>query len=80
MDAISGFTALFNNLLNVLVAVSIPAAALFFGWGAVTYMSAGGSAKQMESGKMAMFNSVAGLALVLLAKVVISTIQAALGH
>jgi hypothetical protein len=80
MDAISGFTALFNNLLNVLVAVSIPAAALFFGWGAVTYMSAGGSSKQMENGKMAMFNSVAGLALVLLAKVVISTIQAALGH
>lgn len=80
MDAISGFTSLFSNLLNVMVAVSLPAAALFFGWGAITYMSAGGSARQMETGKTAMFNAVAGEALVLLAKVVVSTISAALGH
>jgi hypothetical protein len=75
MDAIN---QLFTNLLNVGMGAAVAVAAFFLMWGAFVYMSAGGSPHQMERGKSAMFNALAGLAIVLAAKVIVGMIQAAL--
>ena len=70
---------LFTNLLNVGVGVAVTVAAFFLMWGAFVYMSAGGSPHQMERGKSAMVNALAGLAIVLSARVIAGMIQSALG-
>ena len=77
MDAIN---VLFTNLLNIGVAVAATVASFFLMWGAFMYMSASGSPHQMERGKSAMFNAIAGLAIVLSARVVAGMIQSALGR
>ena len=59
MEAIN---SLFTNLLNVGLGVAVTVAAFFLMWGAFIYMSAGGSPHQMERGKSAMMNALAGLA------------------
>ncbi len=71
--------ALFTSLLNVGVGVGVTVAAFFLMWGAFIYMSAGGSPHQMERGKSAMFNALAGLAIVLSARVIAGMIQSAIG-
>lgn len=76
MEAING---LFSNLLNIGLGVAVTVAAFFLMWGAFMYMSAGGSPRQMESGKSAMVNAIAGLAIVLSARVVAGMVQSALG-
>lgn len=76
MEAING---LFTNLLNIGLGVAVTVAAFFLMWGAFMYMSAGGSPRQMESGKSAMVNAIAGLAVVLSARVVAGMVQSALG-
>ena len=76
MDAIN---TLFTNLLNIGVGVGVTVAAFFLMWGAFVYMSAGGSPHQMERGKSAMVNALAGLAIVLSARVIAGMIQSALG-
>ena len=70
--------ALFTSLLNVGVGVGVTVAAFFLMWGAFVYMSAGGSPHQMERGKAAMVNALAGLAIVLSARVIAGMIQSAL--
>src|SRR6266852_2145624 len=62
--------SLFTNLLNIGTGVAVTVAAFFLMWGAFLYMSASGSPHQMERGKSAMFNALAGLAVVLAAKVI----------
>ena len=76
MEAIN---ALFLNLLNIGLGVAVTVAAFFLMWGAFMYMSAGGSPRQMESGKSAMVNAIAGLAVVLSARVIAGMVQSALG-
>jgi hypothetical protein len=76
MEAING---LFNNLLNVGLGVAVTVSAFFLMVGAFMYMSAGGSPRQMESGKSAMVNALFGLAVALSARVVAGMIQNALG-
>ena len=76
MDQIN---ALFENLLNIGTGVGVAVAAFFVMWGAFLYMSAGGSPRQMEQGKTAIVNALAGLAIVLLARVIASLIQQAMG-
>ena len=71
--------ALFTSLLNVGVGVGVTVSAFFLMWGAFMYMSAGGSPRQMESGKSAMVNAIAGLAVVLSARVIAGMVQSALG-
>ena len=70
---------LFTNLLNVGVGVAVTVADFFLMWGAFVYMSAGRSPHQMERGKSAMVNALAGLAIVLSARVIAGMIQSALG-
>ena len=70
---------LFNNLLNIGLGVAVAVSAFFVMWGAFLYMSAGGSPHQMERGKAAIANALAGLAIVLLARVIAGTIQSAMG-
>ena len=77
MEAING---LFTNLLNIGLGVAVTIASFFIMWGAYLYMSAGGSPHQMERGKSAMVNAIAGLAIVLSARVVAGMIQSALGR
>ena len=76
MDAING---LFTNLLNIGLGVAVTVAAFFLMWGAFLYMSAGGSPHQMERGKSAMVNALAGLAIVLSARVIAGLLQSAIG-
>ena len=76
MAAING---LFTNLLNIGVGVAVTVAAFFLMWGAFLYMSAAGSPHQMERGKSAMVNALAGLAIVLSARLIAGLIQTALG-
>jgi hypothetical protein len=76
MEAING---LFTNLLNIGLGVAVTVAAFFLMVGAFMYMSAGGSPRQMESGKAAMVNALFGLAVALSARVVAGLIQNALG-
>ena len=69
--------ALFGNLLAIGTGVAVAVAAFFVMWGAFLYMSAGGSARQMEAGKTAIQNALAGLAIVLLARVLAGIVQGA---
>lgn len=74
MNAIN---TLFTNLLNVGLGVAVTVAAFYLMVGAFIYMSAGGSPHQMERGKSAMLNALAGLAIVLAARVIAGMIQSA---
>jgi len=76
LDAINN---LFTNLLNIGLGVAVTVAAFFLMWGAFIYMSAGGNPHQMERGKSAMVNALAGLAIVLSARVLAGLIQSSLG-
>ena len=71
--------ALFENLLNIGIGVAAAVAAFFVMWGAFLYMSAAGSPRQMEQGKSAIVNALAGLAIVLLARVIAGMVQDAMG-
>lgn len=69
---------LFENLLNIGTGVGVAVSAFFVMWGAFMYMSASGSPRQMEQGKSAIVNALAGLAIVLLARVISGMIQDAM--
>ena len=71
--------ALFDGLLNLGAGIAVTACAFFLMWGAFVYMSAGGSPRQMESGKAAMSNALLGLAIALSARVIAGLIQQSLG-
>ena len=75
MDQIN---SLFENLLNIGTGVGVVVAAFFFMVGAFMFMSAGGNPRQMEGGKSAMVNALAGLALVLMARIIAGMIQEAM--
>lgn len=70
--------ALFTNLLNIGVGVAVTVAAFFILWGGFLYMSAGGSPRQMEQGKSAIVNALAGLAIALSARVIAGMIQSSI--
>ena len=76
MEAIN---SLFTNLLNIGVGVAVTVAAFALMWGGFTYMTAAGSPRQMESGKSAIINAIAGLGIVLSARVIAGMIKSALG-
>ncbi len=67
--------ALFGNLLNVGTGVAAAVSAFFVMWGAFLYMTAAGSARQMEAAKAAIVNALGGLAIVLLARVIAGIVQ-----
>ncbi|HWO74271.1 MAG TPA: pilin [Dehalococcoidia bacterium] len=69
---------LFENLLNIGTGVGVAVSAFFVMWGAFMYMSASGSPRQMEQGKSAIVNALAGLAIVLMARVIAGMIQDAM--
>ena len=75
----AAINTLFPNLLNIGLGVAVTVAAFFLMYGAFLYMSAGGSPHQMERSKSAMFNALAGLAIVLSARVIAGMIQSAIG-
>ncbi|MCL5107369.1 MAG: pilin [Chloroflexi bacterium] len=76
MEAIN---TLFTNLLNIGLGAAVTVAAFFLMWGAFVYMSAAGSPHQMERGKSAMVNAIAGLVIVLSARIIAGMIQSSLG-
>ena len=78
MNGVDQINRLFETLLNVGTAVGATAAAFWLMWGAFVYMSAGGSPRQMESGKAAMQNALIGLAVVLTARVLADLVQSSL--
>ena len=76
MDQIN---TLFNNLLDIGMGVGVAVSAFFVMWGAFLYMSASGSPHQMERAKGAIVNALAGLAIVLMARIIAGMIQSAIG-
>jgi len=70
---------LFNNLLDIGMGVGVAVSAFFVMWGAFLYMSASGSPHQMERAKGAIVNALAGLAIVLMARIIAGMIQSAIG-
>jgi hypothetical protein len=76
---VEAINTLFTNLLAIGTDVAVTVAAAFLAWGAFIYMSAGGSPHQMERGKSAMMNALAGLAIVLAARTIAVMIQSAIG-
>ncbi|MPZ49977.1 MAG: hypothetical protein GEU75_11900 [Dehalococcoidia bacterium] len=77
MDQIN---SLFENLLNIGTGVGVTVSAFFVMWGAFQYMAASGNPRQMESGKSAIVNALAGLAIVLMARVIAGMIQEAMAN
>jgi hypothetical protein len=59
--------------------VGAAVAAFFVMWGAFLSMSAAGSPHQMERGKAAIVNALAGFAIVLLARVIAGIVQDSIG-
>ena len=70
---------LFANLLTLGLTIAVSVSAFFLMWGAFIYMSAGGSPRQMESGKTAMVNALFGLGIALTARAIAGALQQALG-
>ncbi len=75
MDQIN---SLFNHLLNIGLGVGVAVSAFFVMWGAFMYMSASGSPRHMEQGKSAIVNALAGLAIVLMVRVIVGMTQDAM--
>ncbi|MDP9350345.1 MAG: pilin [Chloroflexota bacterium] len=71
--------ALFNNLITWGANIALTVAAFFLMWGAFIYMSAGGSPRQMETGKSAMVHALIGLIIVLMARSIATGIRNAVG-
>ena len=69
---------LFGNLLDIGIGVAAAVSAFFVMWGAFLYMSAAGSTRQMEAGKTAILNALAGFAIVLLARAIAGIVQGAM--
>jgi hypothetical protein len=76
---VNSINTLFTNLLNIGLGVAVTVGAFYLMWGAFIYMSAAGSPHQMERGKSAMMNALAGLAIVLAAETIAKMIQTAIG-
>jgi hypothetical protein len=77
--AVQSINSLFTNLLNIGLGVGVTVAAFFLMWGAFLYMSASGNPHHMERGKSAMVNALAGLAIVLSARIIAGLIKSAMG-
>jgi hypothetical protein len=75
VDAINSF---FTTLLNIGVGVAVTVSACFLMWGAFLYMSAGGSPRQMETGKAAMLNALLGLAIAVSARAIADMLRTSL--
>jgi len=71
-------TQLFTNLLNLGVAVGGAVCAFFLMWAGYQYMSAGSNSRQMEGAKQALFNALAGLAIIIGAKLIAGMIVSAM--
>ena len=78
MDLNGAITQLFTKVMTLGTGVGVTVAAVFLMWGAYQIMAAGGSPHQMQSGKQAMWNALAGLALVLLAHAIAGWFQSTL--
>jgi hypothetical protein len=71
-------TSLFGNLLTIGTAVGVAVCAFFLMFAGYLWMSAGGNVRQMESAKQALFNALAGLAIILTAAFLANAVQAAI--
>lgn len=71
--------SLFTNLAGTLSRVALSICVVAFMVGGIMYATAGGSSRQMETGKSAMLASAVGFAAVLLADTILRIIQTALG-
>jgi hypothetical protein len=77
MDA---FNTIFGNLLTILTGVAVAAATLFFAWGAMLYLTSGGSPQAKMTGVSAMRDALVGLGLIFAARVIVAMISTAIPH
>ena len=75
----SKINTLFTNLVTAGTGLGVAVATFFLVWGGYLYMSAGGSPRQMESGKQAITNAIIGLVIVFAANAISRLVYAALG-
>ena len=67
---VNAMNTLFGSLLSTGVKIGAAVCAFFLMWAGYQWMSAGGNTRQMESAKQALFNALAGLAIILVASVI----------
>jgi hypothetical protein len=67
---VNAMNTLFGSLLSIGVKAGAAVCAFFLMWAGYNWMSAGGNTRQMESAKQALFNALAGLAIILVASVI----------
>lgn len=72
-------TNFFNNLVNIGIAVGALVCAFFLIFAGYRWMSAGGNVRQLETAKQALFNALAGLAIVLAAKIIANLVVTVIG-
>lgn len=65
---------LIDNIFDFFVVLSFPLAGLMIAWGAVLILSSGGAEARVRSGKDAIKAAVIGVAIVLLAWLIVDTI------
>ncbi len=69
-----------NNLINIMLGLGLGVTILYVMYTGFIYITAGGSPRQMEKAKSSLVNSLGGFALILLARVIATALQNALGH
>jgi len=68
------FLTLSNNIITLLTQIGISLASLFFAWGALVIMTAGGSEEKVKSGKDMARTAVEGVVIALGAYIIIGTL------
>lgn len=70
----------FNQLMTTGAIIAGTVCAFYLMWGGYVYMTAGGSPREMESGRAHLRNAFFGLGIVLLAGILANLVGNALGH
>ena len=63
-----------NNIVKLMIEVGIALAGLFFAWGAIVIMTAGGSAEKVTEGKNSIWIAVQGIVIMFAAYLLIETL------
>lgn len=74
---LADITHFFTNLRTALVGFALAAAAFFFTWAAILYMSAGENERRLAQARTHLYSALVGLALALLAFTITTVISTA---
>ncbi|MBZ1348994.1 MAG: pilin [Candidatus Liptonbacteria bacterium] len=66
--------ALFHNMIEFALRLSIPIAVLIVVWGGFLYLTAGGSEKQIKAGQSAIIAAIVGLIIIFGSYIIVSAV------